>query len=1738
MGSEFVSYFLRRAKTSKQQRAKSHPKRRLYYLEPLEPRLLLSADLIGIPDWTDQGPSTEINGQVAGLAGPNPVVGAIEAIAPHPTDANTIYVGAVAGGIWRTTDGGANWTPLADQAASLSVSTIAYSPLDAANNTLFAGTGSFSSGGNGGPAVGALRTTDGGATWTPIGSEFFGERVRALVPTSIGTSLADQVVLAATIDSGGVYRSSNGGTTFTLVSGTSGTTDGLDNNADGSTDEAGELNLPIGSASHLARDPTNANRFYTALPNIGVFRSDNGGANWEQVNGTGGNTLTGIGLASRIEVSVSAAGGAVYAALLNGGVLANVFRSTDQGANWTQLGAAAPAIHPGGQGNSHFSILADNVANDVVYVGGDTQAVGPFVGNLFRGNATANTWTSIVLGGAGGTAPHADSRDMVFDANGNILESDDGGIYRLVNQNAPGTQWQAFATMPRVTQFITNIDYDRLNDAIIGGTQDTGSPEQIGGFNWRDTSLADGGFVAVDNDQVAHPGTTLHYSSSQFLGGFDRVTLDNTNTPIASANVGLVVAGAGGSVLNKNVVIAGNRTNTFDNALPFLPPYVLNSIDPDRILFGTNFLYESFDNGDTLTSLGGLNNLNADLIDNDLQGGIDEGDEFTPAGALGGITAMAYGGRSGGVDNADLTYVASGATLRLRTANATNTTADFVTVTGYTGGAIRDIELDPDDWRRGYVLDTAGRVFSFVNDGGAATTWNNVTGNLAGQSGSIRDVELFTPTAAAGDDFVLVSGFGGVFRTLAPSATSTWSEYGGGMPNLVVTDLLYDATADVLVAGTYGRGAWTVDNASTTIPITGVLQIIGDEDFFGQDDTIRLIRNAANSSLLDVFLNVDFYQFQLSTIQQINVFGLGGNDTLIVDSSNGLINVGNGIRYDGDGGSDSLQLLQTGGPTRASDTYSVGPALGSGVSTIVGGGAAGTQTVLFENLSPVLDLVAAALLTVNATAADNAINYSVGALVTTGLVTVDEHEAITFANKTALTIDAGAGQDTINLNNPNTPTGLTSITVNGGDPAGGDALIVTGAGVAVSVNTATAAISGASGAGGAVSIGYSGIETLSLLAGIGDLAITATAADDIVTVTPGVSTGANSGTVQSSGAVPQIAFVNSGTFTANLGGGNDALIVNGSSNADIAAVNGAAVAITGRRTVNYTGIEALTVNGNAGSDTFDVTPAAGVAIFIDGGDPVGALPGDLLNIIAGGGTVTYNAGPETDEGSFGVGANQPVSFDHIESFGITGGGPAVINGTNGPDAITVIARDASTHAAANGVQDFTVSVNTGPELLFVNVSSLTVNALSGSDQVTLRTPAPNNAVWEVNVTVNGGPPAADTDRLIVETPGAGAETAVYTPTAFDGGTLDLVSLSSLVTINTIEVLIYDGQGDNDSLTIVGTGGDDTIVHTPGAGDQAGSFLVNSLLALSYQNLGGGGSLTANGAGGTDTLVYNGTVGDDIFTISSTWQVNLNSRLVVNTADVEVLSLVGLAGIDRVNLVGTGGNDDIIINGQTILLGGKAINTSGIEDIRLDALGGTSDRITYNGVSGVTENITVSASGIAGSGQISVPGITLVNFSNVERIVVNGNAPTATETDTLTFVGTEAVDIFNINLAAAGTEGDPVLRLQNSLAASLLTLENYTNFNTLRVLGLDGADTFNVTVAATGPNRNLFVDGGQPAGKKRSTDNLNIIYTAPRPRIIHSAATQDPDAGIVDLNYGTARYVVGYDGIEQVVIRRA
>ena len=132
---------------------------------------LFAPSRLSAQSWMAVGPAPAIDAQCEGITspeGPNPVAGAISAVAPSATDANLLYVAATNGGVWRTTNATApspNWTPLTDQALpSTSLSAIAISPLNPM--VLFAGAGRVSSlASNGGREFGVGRSTDGGATF-------------------------------------------------------------------------------------------------------------------------------------------------------------------------------------------------------------------------------------------------------------------------------------------------------------------------------------------------------------------------------------------------------------------------------------------------------------------------------------------------------------------------------------------------------------------------------------------------------------------------------------------------------------------------------------------------------------------------------------------------------------------------------------------------------------------------------------------------------------------------------------------------------------------------------------------------------------------------------------------------------------------------------------------------------------------------------------------------------------------------------------------------------------------------------------------------------------------------------------------------------------------------------------------------------------------------------------------------------------------------------------------------------------------------------------------------------------------------------------------------------------------------------------------------------------------------------------------------------------------------------------
>src|SRR5262249_40613950 len=148
------------------------------------------------------------------------VVGAIHAVAAHPSDPNILYVGGVNSGIWRTgnaTAASPNWTPLTDNFPSLSIGALEFDPTDPTRRTLVAGIGRFSSfGQNGGPLTGILRTTDGGDNWARISNSVLMNQNISGIAARGATLLASASSL---FTAGGLFRSTDGGINWAPISG-------------------------------------------------------------------------------------------------------------------------------------------------------------------------------------------------------------------------------------------------------------------------------------------------------------------------------------------------------------------------------------------------------------------------------------------------------------------------------------------------------------------------------------------------------------------------------------------------------------------------------------------------------------------------------------------------------------------------------------------------------------------------------------------------------------------------------------------------------------------------------------------------------------------------------------------------------------------------------------------------------------------------------------------------------------------------------------------------------------------------------------------------------------------------------------------------------------------------------------------------------------------------------------------------------------------------------------------------------------------------------------------------------------------------------------------------------------------------------------------------------------------------------------------------------------------------------
>ncbi len=408
--------------------------------------------------------------------GPENIGGRITDVAADPLDANTIYAASASGGVWKSTDGGTNWSSIFDGYGSPSIGALALDPTDA--NTVYVGTGEANPGGGsvayGGDGV--WKTTDGGATWTNVGlgaSRYIGRIVvDPLNASNVFVAAAGN--LFSKNSERGVYRSTDAGATWTKVLYVSDSTGCID----------------------LAIDPANPSRIFAAMwerirkPDTrvyggvtsGLYRSVDGGATWTKLTSglPGGATPLG-----RIGVAVSPSNPAtVYAIFADEiGYFLGLYRSTDGGDHWSTRSA-------GGLGSFYSSY---GWWFGRIYVAptdpADLWADGIY---LYRSTDGGNNFFDT------GGIMHADHHAQWFSpSNPNlILKGNDGGLYRSADG---GGVWDFIGNMP-ITQFYT-IDVDGAEPwKVYGGTQDNGTNRTPVGLpaGWETLFGGDGHYVNID----------------------------------------------------------------------------------------------------------------------------------------------------------------------------------------------------------------------------------------------------------------------------------------------------------------------------------------------------------------------------------------------------------------------------------------------------------------------------------------------------------------------------------------------------------------------------------------------------------------------------------------------------------------------------------------------------------------------------------------------------------------------------------------------------------------------------------------------------------------------------------------------------------------------------------------------------------------------------------------------------------------------------------------------------------------------------------------------------------------------------------------------------------------------------------------------------------------------------------------------------------------------------------------
>ena len=686
--------------------------------------------------------------------------GRVVDIAIHPVNRSIRYVAVASGGVWKTMNAGTTWTPIFDNEGSYSIGTVV---IDRKNpNIVWVGTGENNAQRSVGKGDGIYKSTDAGKSWTNMGlktSEHIGKIVIHPEDSNI-IYVAAQGGLWAPGGERGLYKTSDGGKSWKRILNISENTG------------VSDVIIDPRNPDHIIASAYQRRRHFGILvaggPDGGAFKSEDGGENWSKLsNGFPQGELGRIGLARSPQKP-----DVIYALVAGTERTKGFYRSPDNGTSWVKMNDYMVI-----DAQYYMEIFPDPHQFDKLYIVDVVTKVSEDGGRTLK----AINHNRI----------HVDNHEMEFDPDdpNYLLIAGDGGIYESWDN---AENWRFTNNLP-ITQFYrVGIDNEAPFYNVYGGTQDNntiGGPSRtinrigIKNSDWFNTLGGDGFQTRIDPTDP-----NIVYSMYQYAGivRFDRRTGEKTDIQPQP--------GAGEPPYRWN----------------WDAPLVLSAHNSSTLYFAANKLMKSSDRGNSWTEISGDLTRQMDRNQMEVMGrvwGIDAIFKNVWTSPYGTIVALSESPIKQG-----LLYI------------------------GTDDGLIQVSEDDGESWRKvegisgvpklAYLSDiyasphdenTVFSVFNyhkygdyqpyFFRSDDKGRSWQSISSNLPEEDfgWTIVQDHVNENLLFAGTEYGLYFSLNG---------GKEWTKLTNGIPTIAIRDLEIQQRENDLVAASFGRGFYILDDYS------------------------------------------------------------------------------------------------------------------------------------------------------------------------------------------------------------------------------------------------------------------------------------------------------------------------------------------------------------------------------------------------------------------------------------------------------------------------------------------------------------------------------------------------------------------------------------------------------------------------------------------------------------------------------------------------------------------------------------------------------------------------------------------------------------------------------------------------------------------------------------------------------------------------------------------------------------